>query len=111
MRLAVKILTASFLVAALAAAGFGVLNHERAVAATPVVVIFDNDGGTNPPGDPVYGLYGVGPTHIDVIKGQKINFVSPSTNLRAHTITSITSSGVQPNVTLQAGTKFDSSPT
>jgi plastocyanin len=79
-------------------------------AATPRVIIVDNDGGFTP-GDPATGGWAFAPAHMAVVQGAQITFDNPSGNFRPHTVTSISTTGRFPNVTLDYGAKFNSSPT
>lgn len=83
---------------------------QQPSVATLRVLIYDN-GGTFMPGDPATGQWSFAPGHIQVTKGQSIEFVNPAGNARPHTVTSITWSGQPPNRMLSHGTAFDSSPT
>jgi plastocyanin len=83
---------------------------QQPSVATHRVVISDN-GGSFMPGDPATGQWAFAPGHIQVTKGQSIEFVNPAGNAQPHTVTSITWSGRPPNRTLTHGAAFDSSPT
>ncbi len=74
------------------------------------VLIYDN-GGTFMAGDPDTGEWAFTPGHIQVTRGESIEFVNPAGNARPHTVTSITWSGQPPMRTLTHGEAFDSSPT
>jgi plastocyanin len=73
------------------------------------VMMVDNDAQPYPAAVGV-GYYAFAPVHITVAQGQQIVFDNPSTNLRPHTVTSLSWTGRSPYRDLQVGTAFDSSP-
>ena len=98
---------------ALAIGAVWAFSAGAASAYTPMVTMIDNDGPTpNQAVDAAQSYWGYGPTQIVVKKGEQVMFVNPSSNKRNHTVTSISvAQGGAFENTLQAGTKFDSSPT
>jgi plastocyanin len=100
-----------FIALAFALAAFWALEAAPAAAGTPSVTIIDNDGTLGQAGfDPVTGQWGYGPTHVTVSKGTMVTFSNPATNKRPHTVTDIARPGGPFEGTLNAGTRFDSSP-
>ena len=111
MRLGRRFLVVSALVFALGVAWSA--DASTATASTPMVTMIDNDAPTPNQGiDLGQAYWGYGPQLIHVKKGEQVTFVNPATNKRPHSVTSI-SLGAAPFAegTLQAGAKFDSSPT
>lgn len=88
------------------------VGHGATVAAAaPARVLMYDNGGIFAPGDVDTGMWTYTPNHIDVVKGEPIEFVNPAGNARPHTVTSISASGPVPTRTLASGMLFDSSPT
>jgi plastocyanin len=98
------------LLAAVCGAIFALAQQTGTTVPALRVLIYDN-GGTFMPGDPDTGEWGFTPNHIQVTRGEAIEFANPAGNARPHTVTSITWSGQPPMRTLTHGEAFDSSPT
>jgi plastocyanin len=111
MRLATRSVLIPVLAAVAAAIGLGALAQGRAIAYNARVEIIDNDASFRPAGGPGIGLWGFGPDHIAVTQGDPIVFDNPAGNRQSHTVTSLSWTGSSPYRTLDAGAKFDSSPT
>ena len=97
---------------ALVGGALWVTSVSGAAAYTPTVTMLDNDA--RPPSqgfEPGQGLWGYGPEHVTVKKGEAVMFVNPETNRYPHTVTSIslTSDGAFAGM-LASGARFDSSP-
>ena len=89
--------------------GWSTLPLSGVGAADHLVTMFDTPSPPYRPIDAETGTWGYGPAHIDVVKGEKITFVNPTTNTQPHTVTSLKFSNT-PTLTVEAGTFFDSSP-
>jgi plastocyanin len=76
----------------------------------PRVLIVDNNGGFSP-GETGTGMWGYAPAHLAVQQGQTVVFDNPAGNFRPHSVTSISLNGPVAERRLEAGMKFDSSPT
>lgn len=110
MRMVARTLIASAILGLGLAAGSGVHAHSGALAATPRVLMYDNDGSFQGI-DPVLSEWGFIPDTLVVSQGAQIVFDNPASNLRPHSISSISWSGAPPHNTLDIGAKFNSSPT
>ena len=81
----------------------------RADAATPRVVIYDNDAPPPSQGiDPWTGRWGFEPRHVTVVKGEPVVFDHPAGNFRPHTVVSITNAGSPAEPRLESGARFNS---
>jgi plastocyanin len=112
VRVPVRLAALTGLVAAVAlgAAASATAQQPAAQPFQPRVAIVDNNGGFAP-GDPGTGMWGFMPSHVTVSKGQTIVFDNPAGNFRPHSVTSVTVNGPTFDKVLEAGAKFDSSPT
>lgn len=86
------------------------------VSSTPVaraedqrVTIIDGPGTFNPV-DPQLGKWGYGPTHVDVVQGDKVTFAAPADLRLTHSVTSIDLSEHTSQGVLSQGQSFNSSP-
>ena len=108
MGLRARLVVASALVG-LVIGGVAFSAPSGAVAATPRVVIYDNDAPTPAQGmDPRTGEWSFYPQHITIMKGEQIVFDSPAGNKRPHNVTSITNAGSPTEPNLEAGARFTS---
>src|SRR5262245_17056004 len=91
------------------ALGVGVGAVNSAAAATPRVVIVDNDA--PPPNQGVnfwQGEWGFSPHHVAVTKGEPVVFDNPAGNSRPHNVTSLSRPGAATEPAVEAGSKFSS---
>ena len=99
-------------VTALVGGALWVASASGAAAYQTTVTMLDNDAiPANQGFDPGRGLWGFGPEHVTVKKGEAVLFVNPETNHYPHTVTSIALASGGPFAdTVSVGTVFDSSP-
>ena len=108
MRLALRFLVAPVMIGA-AVVGLSLAVAGEVGAASPRVVIHDNDGPTPNAGlDARTAEWGFAPQLVTVVKGEKITFSHPQGNFRPHNIVSIARTGSSAEPTLESATKFTS---
>src|SRR6476659_6784742 len=98
MRVALRTL-AAFTLAITTLSAWSLANPLHMTAEDHTVTIVDTSSPPYRPISPETGTWGYAPSHIDVVKGEKITFVNPSTNTQAHTVTSLEFKSVNGNAT------------